>query len=74
MMGLPTRLRSDKPELSHYLFYKHGEKWVQQPANRPLDFLAAPECIATDYSWEDGGGFLHQDFFFQIQIGSDCIG
>lgn len=74
VMDLPTRLRSDEPELSHYLFYKRGEEWVQQPVNRPLDFLAAPECIATDYSWEDGGGFLHQDFFFQIQIGSDCIG
>lgn len=72
-MRLPTRLRSDESEFSHFLFRKHGGEWIQQPANQPLDFLEAPDCVVTDYSWEDGGGFLHQDFFFQIQIGSDCI-
>lgn len=72
-MRLPTRLRSDESEFSHFLFRKRDGGWVQQPANQPLDFLEDPDCILADYSWEDGGGFLHQDFFFQIQIGSDCV-
>lgn len=62
-------MRSDDPDTSNYLFYKADGAWVQRPANTSVDVFREGDCKVTDQSWEDGGGFQHQDFFFQVQVG-----
>jgi hypothetical protein len=67
----PT-MRSDDPTISSYFFYKHKSHWTQRPPNERIDVFADTNCQISEQSWEDGGGFEIQDFFFQVQVGQYC--
>jgi hypothetical protein len=69
---VPPVMRSNDPETSHYLFYMVDGKWVQRPRGVKVDVFADTNCQISDQSWEDGGGFETQDFFFQVRSGMSC--
>ena len=71
--GIRLHLRSDDPATSHYLFHKVGERWEQVPRGAGIDVFSYAGCGLRDFSWEDGGDFQHQDFFFEVDAGPDCV-
>ncbi|TPM35609.1 hypothetical protein [Mesorhizobium sp. B2-3-4] len=72
MPGVPLHMRSDDPATSDYLFHKVGDRWIQAPRATRIDVFSYAGCGLTQQSWEDGGDFHHQDFFFEVDTGSDC--
>ena len=72
MPGIHLRMRSDDPTTSHYLFHQVGDQWIQAPHATKIDVFSYAGCGRTEQSWEDGGDFHHQDFFFEIEASSDC--
>jgi hypothetical protein len=72
MPGIHLHMRSDDPATSHYMFHKVGEQSIQAPRATKIDVFSYAGCGLTQQSWEDGGDFHHQDFFFEVDSGSDC--
>ncbi|BCG84736.1 hypothetical protein MesoLj113c_08460 [Mesorhizobium sp. 113-3-9] len=72
MPGIHLHMRSDDPATSHYMFHKVGEQWIQAPRATKIDVFSYAGCGLTQQSWEDGGDFHHQDFFFEVDSGPDC--
>lgn len=72
--GIRLHMRSDDPATSHYLFYRKGQQnWAQVPRGTEIDVFSYAGCGLKEFSWEDGGDFHHQDFFFELDSGPDCI-
>ncbi|WP_143019385.1 hypothetical protein [Mesorhizobium qingshengii] len=72
MPGIHLHMRSNDPATSHYMFHKVGEQWIQAPRATKIDVFSYAGCGLTQQSWEDGGDFRHQDFFFEVESSSDC--
>ncbi|WP_172347704.1 hypothetical protein [Mesorhizobium sp. NZP2298] len=72
MPGIHLHMRSDDPATSHYMFHKVGGQWIQAPRAIKIDVFSYAGCGLTQQSWEDGGDFHHQDFFFEVDSGPDC--
>ncbi|PWJ90496.1 hypothetical protein C8D77_105392 [Mesorhizobium loti] len=72
MPGIHLHMRSDDPATSHYMFHRVGDQWIQAPQDTKIDVFSYAGCGRTQQSWEDGGDFHHQDFFFEVESSSDC--
>ncbi len=71
--GRPLHMRSDDAATSHYLFHRVDQQWKQLPRGISVDIFSYAGCGLREFAWEDGGDFLHQDFFFEVDAGPNCF-